>query len=250
MSLVIAPLITQSLSDAFVKSMEQLILSGQLKTGERLPSERELALKMNVSRPVVHEGMVELAHLGLVTQKPRTGAVVNDYRKSGSLALLNTLLNYTSADIEPNLLASLLDMRELLEVEIARLAALNRRREHLNALTHHVQDKQKHLKNSTSELAETDFIFHHTLALASGNSVYPLLMNSFKPVIINLSTMFFTRRQIAREVFLFHCELTDAIKKRDVESSSEIMRKLIQHGREHLYLSFSNRKEGRKAEGT
>ena len=250
MNAAIKPLKAQSLSDSFVKSMERLILSGRLAIGERLPSERELAQIMNVSRPVVHEGLVELARLGLVKQKPRVGAVVNDYRRDGSVALLNTLLEYTSAEIEPNLLASLLDMRELLEVEIARLAARNRRGEHLQALARLVQEESARTNASPWELAETDFTFHHQLALAGGNIVYPLLLNSFRPVIANLSSIFYARQRVVRDVFRFHSELLEAINKKDAEAASLVMRKLIRHGRRHLYKSFPVVNEKRREEET
>ncbi len=249
MDIQIRPQKAQSLSDAFVKSMEKLIISGRLKTGERLPSERELAAGMNVSRPVVHEGLMKLAHLGLVTQKPRSGTQVNDYRKSGSVALLNSLLEYSSAEIEPTLLSSLLDMRELLEVEIARLAATLRSREQLFALRKQLLIERLNFRLPAEELAEADFKFHHLLAMASGNMVYPLLLNSFKSVIINLSELFYSNRKVLKEVLGYHSQLFEAVKEKDVETASETMRILIRHGREYLYRSFpSENSEYRKEE--
>ena len=84
---ILQPLRTASLKEAFIERLEELILSGEVSIGEKLPSERALAEKLGVSRPVVHEGLVELAARGLVTLKPRVGAEVNDYRRQGSLAL-------------------------------------------------------------------------------------------------------------------------------------------------------------------
>ncbi len=53
----------------------------------------ELALQLGVSRPVVHEGLVDLAARGLATLKARVATVVNDFRKEGSLAILNSIIN-------------------------------------------------------------------------------------------------------------------------------------------------------------
>ena len=58
---LLEPIKTDSLKDVFVIRFEELILSGKVKIGQKLPSERELALQLGVSRPVVHEGLVELA---------------------------------------------------------------------------------------------------------------------------------------------------------------------------------------------
>ena len=66
MQIAIEPLKIQSLKDACVSRLEQLILSGELKIGEQLPSERDFALRIGVSRPVLHAALVELDSKGLV----------------------------------------------------------------------------------------------------------------------------------------------------------------------------------------
>ena len=102
--------------------------------GQKLPSERALALQLGVSRPVVHEGLVELAARGLVTMKPRVGAVVSDYRRQGSLALLDSLISYRRGAVDQTLLDGLLSLRRLVESETARLAARNRTNDDLHEL--------------------------------------------------------------------------------------------------------------------
>jgi len=58
---LLKPIRTESLKDVFISRFEELILSGSFPVGQKLPSERELALQLGVSRPVVHEGLVDLA---------------------------------------------------------------------------------------------------------------------------------------------------------------------------------------------
>ena len=131
---LLKPIRTESLKDVFIKRFEELILSGKFPVGQKLPSERELALQLGVSRPIVHEGLVDLAAKGLITLIPRVGTIVNDFRKEGSLSLLTSLVNYHQGYLEPGLLVSLLDMRLLFEVETARLAAANRNQEQLDSI--------------------------------------------------------------------------------------------------------------------
>ena len=64
---------TPSLKDLFVKELENKILSGELKVGDKLPSERELASSMQVSRAVVNAGIAELEQKGFLIIKPRIG---------------------------------------------------------------------------------------------------------------------------------------------------------------------------------
>ena len=64
MNLPLKPLHVDSLKEACVKRLEELILSGELKVGVRLPSERDFAASLGVSRPVLHEALVDLSAKG------------------------------------------------------------------------------------------------------------------------------------------------------------------------------------------
>jgi DNA-binding FadR family transcriptional regulator len=94
------PLATTSLNREFIHRFEGLILSGQLAISERLPPEREIATYLGISRPVVHEGLLELSARGLVTIRPRHGAVVSDYRTQGSVTVLAFLLAYQQRELD------------------------------------------------------------------------------------------------------------------------------------------------------
>ncbi len=118
------PLQVTSLKEACITRLEELILSGELKAGERLPAERDFAARLGVSRPVLHEALVDLAAKGLVTIHPRRGVLVNDFRVSGSCAILSSLLTYHNGSLDVDFTESLLAMRVLVETETARLAAL------------------------------------------------------------------------------------------------------------------------------
>jgi len=228
------PIKSESLKDVFIARFEELILSGKLSIGQKLPSERELAMQLGVSRPVVHEGLVDLAFKGLVSMKPRVGTVVNDFRKEGSLALLTSLLNYHDGRIEPNLLDSILGMRKLVELETARLAACNRSGEQLEAFFDLLGREEAVAADDAKEVAALDFAFHHGVAMATGNMIYPLLLNSFRELTVNLTSLFFTDAAVVPVVFGFHRALVEAIEARDAGKAVEIMKRILEHGEERL----------------
>ena len=62
-----------TLRELFVQQLEDLILSGKLKIGEKLPTERQLAESMQVSRSVVNNGLSDLEKKGFLVVKPRSG---------------------------------------------------------------------------------------------------------------------------------------------------------------------------------
>ena len=187
--------------EEFVRQLEDLILAGRLNPGEKLPPERELAETMKVSRPVVHEGLLDLEAKGLITMKPRHGCWINDYRKDGSLELLNALYRYNRGALEPHLDEGLEELRRIiLQASAERILALGkggteereRRSQALEALAEEAKVYASLEKASPEEMAESDFRFYFTLVYHSGNAVFPLLLNSAKQVYIVLLGRFFS----------------------------------------------------------
>ncbi len=231
---LLKPLTSESLVDTFIGRFEELILSGDISIGEKLPSERELALKLNVSRPVVHEGLVELEARGLVKMKPRSGSVVNDYRRNGSLTLLNSLVKYRGNTLRREILESLLGMRMLFETETASLSAANRNESHLQEFREIIAREKSADRSDCDYITSLDFDFHLLIAISSGNLVYPLMLNSFKEVYTNFTKIFFQSQSVADFVFSLHEKLVHAIEKRDRKKAVKIMKEIISHGENRL----------------
>lgn len=242
---LLKPIENKSLKEIFVDRFEELILSGRLSIGQKLPSERELALQMSVSRPVVHEGLVELASRGLITMKPRLGAMVNDYRRFGSPEILNSLFNYQKGNLDPKILRGVLSMRLLIEVETGRLAARNRTDQQLDKFRELINREGKINPGDVNQLAEVDFEFHHLVTLATDNPIYPLLLNSMKSIYTNLTRQFFQDATVLPRVFAYHREFVDAITVKDEKMAVHVMQKLLNHGEERLNLIFNGTQQER-----
>jgi GntR family transcriptional repressor for pyruvate dehydrogenase complex len=231
---ILKPLKAESLKEVFISRFEDLILTGRIAIGQKLPSERELALQLGVSRPVVHEGLVDLASKGLVTMRPRMGTVVNDYRKEGSLAILTSLINYQRGSLDPALLDSLLQTRILIEIETTRLASIHRSEDHMKAFHKILLEEGRLSPDNMDEITAVDFAFHHLIGMASGSLIYPLLINSFKPVYMNFTSLFFTDPAVVPVTFAFHKKLVGAISDKDRKHSVALMREILDHGENHL----------------
>jgi len=233
----IEPIKIRSLKDACIERLEELILSGELKIGERLPSERDFAARIGVSRPVLHEALVDLDAKGLVRIVPRHGVFVNDYRRSGSMAILTSLLAYHNGQLDPAFIQSLIDMRMTVETETARLAALNRTEEQLVGFRSLLEQEQKAACCDPQSLTDLDFNFHLSIAIASGNLVYPLIINSFKSVYTSLTGEFFRKNYgtpVVETVRQFHAQIVDALERRDAETAVGMMTEMLKHGETYL----------------
>ena len=78
-------IVAPTIKELFVQQIEKMILSGQLRPGDRIPSERDLSEEMKISKTVVHEGIRELRRLGFVDVTSRRGVTVADYAQTGNL---------------------------------------------------------------------------------------------------------------------------------------------------------------------
>ena len=114
-----------SMKNLFVKELENMILSGALKVGDKLPPEREIAKTMGISRAVVNSGINEAAAKGFLRIKPRSGTFVEDYRQSGKLETLISIMNFNDGLLRQNEIKSLLELRTVLDILTIRLIVEN-----------------------------------------------------------------------------------------------------------------------------
>lgn len=230
----LGPIKTESLKEICIRRFEGLILSGAFQAGEKLPPERDLAKRLGVSRPVVHEALVDVAAKGLVTITPRKGCMVNDFRRHGSVSLLISLLEYHDGKLDAKLLDGLLTLRLLMEVENARLAARHRTDEQLSELKYLLNQEAAADRKDIESITALDFEFHLVLAIATDNLLYPLMLNSFKPVYTNLSGQFFEDPDVVTAVFDFHNKIVVAVAKKDEKRAADLMSRMLIHGENRL----------------
>ncbi|MBN1267721.1 MAG: FadR family transcriptional regulator [Anaerolineales bacterium] len=233
MPVSLEPVQNQSLQQTCALRMEAKILSGEWIAGQRLHSERTLAQELQVSRPVVHQALVDLAAKGLVCIVPRRGVFVCDYRTSGSLAVLSTLLTYKDQEIDPQLIHDLIEARKLIETETARLAAQKRTTEQLKRIETILDQETTADPGDSRSLTELDFSFHLEIAIASANRVYPMILNSFRSVYTHLTGLFFTTyqgREPVQRTFIAHRNILEKISQQEPEKAAILMADMLDEG--------------------
>ena len=108
-------IVAPSIRELFVQQLTGLILSGELRPGDRLPTERELADEMKISKTVVHEGIRELRRQGFLDVSSRRGVTVADYAQTGSLETLMAIMDYHGGLPDRKTACSILELRDYLE---------------------------------------------------------------------------------------------------------------------------------------
>ncbi len=149
------------------------MLCGEYAPGSPLPAERELAAQFKVTRPTVREALQRLARDGWLTLKSRQPTLVNDIWRDGNLNMLSAL-GEGQANPPRELVDELLEVRALLAPDYARLAVLRDPIAVVTALTPCAR-----LGDNPQAFADNDWTLHQTMACASGNRIYPLMLNSF-----------------------------------------------------------------------
>jgi len=180
--------------------------------------------------------------------EPRLGAYVEDWRRSGSPELLLSLMSYADGDLSEGLFDGLLEMRLLVEAETARLAARRRSAEQLEELGRVLaREVLAAAERDPAAVALLDYDFHLSVALASGNDVYPLLLNSFRRVYLRILERFYADPGLVPQVFAYHRALVDALAARDEAASRAKMIEILEFGERNLRRIMSlERDAGRK----
>ena len=176
-----------TLKELFINKMAELILSGKLKVGERLPPERSLAEQMGIGKTVVHSGLQELARMGFVTIKPQSGVYIADYMVTGNLETFNAVAKYSGYNISPEIIRGMYDMRYAMEGLAMERFARQHTAEDIKTLREMIVGicicVASEDMNYTG-LAERFFDFHHLLSLLSRSAIIPLAFNAVKDVSI------------------------------------------------------------------
>lgn len=204
-----------SLKELFVEQLEDMILSGKLKIGERLPPERQLAEQMQVSRAVVNGGLSQLEKCGFITVKPRSGTFVADYRKNGNIDTLVAIMKYRGGKIRNEEIRSILEVRLALDTLITKQTIETATNETIEKLSHQVAIMKD---GSISETVEAAYTFQHEIALASNNTLVPLIFQSFRSTIIAMWERFCTIYG-TEVLYRNNKKLLEYIKNRDTDGA-------------------------------
>ncbi len=206
---------TEKLSLAVVRQIELLILRGILRPGERLPSERDLAERMGVSRPSLRDAISELQALGLLTSKAGSGIYVAEVLGSAfSPALIRLFSSHDEAVFD--YLSFRRDMEGLAAERAARLGSDSDLK-----VVQAIFDKMEaaHASNAAEEEAQLDAQFHMAIIEASHNVVMLHMMRSMfdllrQGVFYNRQLMF--NQRTTRDAILDqHRAINAALQDRD-----------------------------------
>jgi GntR family transcriptional repressor for pyruvate dehydrogenase complex len=212
-------------TEQVITFVRDLIARGELRPGDRLPAERDLALQLRVSRPTIRAGLRALSAMGVIQSRHGSGTYIPD----GPPTLGSEPLRFLAA-LHGFSREEMYETRRVLEVSAAGLAAERASAEHVAAIAEEVASLFASIEDPQEFLVH-DIRFHRAVAAASGNPILASLVEM-------VSALYYERRRDTasrasdrnlRDAADLHRSIYQAVRTHDVERARAIMNQHLLH---------------------
>ena len=215
-----------------ISQIRDLINLKNLEPGDKLPSERMLSEKFEVSRNTIREAIEKLEFYGLLKSVPQSGTFVANIGTIAMNGMIEDILRLENPDFK-----SLVETRILLELKTVRLAATRRTEEDLENLEEALIAYKEKALNGLDAVQE-DLLFHLAIAKASGNSTMNTFMLIIIPEIItNFQKYHVCDAGLTKRGIDDHEAIFDAIKEQNPQLAKQ---KMKDHFKELYQYCYSN----------
>lgn len=201
-----------SASDSISGRLDQLIRSGKLRAGDRIPAERELSAHLGVSRAVVRDAFRDLEMRGLISRRPGRGTLVTQIpRPEVHAGLLGTM------DGSTRMLREVMDLRAVVEPPIAERAASRATKDQVQRLQALVDQATREFaaEGALEHLAQLDVDFHTSLAQMTGNPILERLLAVTNGWMAPSRSQQLQSHRRIRSSLNAHRLILDAVQRRD-----------------------------------
>lgn len=225
-----------------IDGIKDMIARGELKCGDKLPSERELAERFNVSRVPVREALKILEYTGLLNSSRGDGAYVRNTVPEGSFEKMAFAVSATT-----DALMDLLELRINLEAFAAYNAAQRRTDEDLQALNQAIVDMRQAKKDpniddeTTQNLRRLSHEFHRRMVRAAHNRVLSSMYENLYEL-LDISRQFTTASSVSYNSILAHETVFNKIVQQDAEGARQSMEEHLADVRINLSAKLAKAK--------
>jgi len=214
---------TSRLYEQIVQQVEESILKGQLKPGDQLPAERDLAQRFGVSRTAVREAVKALREKGLVEAYSGRGTFVTNGTSHAIRQSLDLMIRINQQEGWTHLA----ELRYILEPEIAALAAPRIEEQLLATMREAVAAMERSLHDPDAYV-EADLDFHLALAESAGNPLVLSLLDSIVGLLREQRSRIFNVAGGPERGQFHHKRILAAVEARDADAAREAMRAHLQ----------------------
>ncbi|MDI6600771.1 MAG: FadR/GntR family transcriptional regulator [Thermoanaerobacteraceae bacterium] len=222
---MLKPLKKKTLAEEIIASIRDLVISGELKPGDKLPGERELAEQLCVSRASVREALRALSLAGIIVVKPGDGTYLNDDISRMFGGVFNSKLLFI---VERNDALQLAEARKILEIELARLAAMRATIDNLKDIEHTLKAMEKHI-GEPDYFIKQDVAFHVAVSEAAQNNILFEAINAIRDLMTEVQREIVVYPGLMEKSFGYHKRIYQAIKEGNTEEAAKAMSEHLAH---------------------
>ena len=205
------PLGNKCRSEQVVEQIMNMIEAGELRPGDKLPSEPELARQLGISRGILREGMAQLKAQGIISRKPKDGTYILPQEKDGGTVAMSA-----RRMIKISTFRNIMEMRDAIEQMAAVLAVERATDEELEELREITMKWELQVDKD-----DLDYYFHYRLVELSGNSIFMGIVDSYFEEIREIRNENIYKPAHKQEVCQEHLAIVDAICRRDRDAAKE-----------------------------
>jgi GntR family transcriptional regulator, transcriptional repressor for pyruvate dehydrogenase complex len=202
--------------EEIVRQFQTLIEQGRLRPGDRLPTERELAAQFLVSRVTVRQALSVLQAMGFIESRVGDGT----FARRSETATVTALASMLSPP--PSTLLEQLEVRRLIEPEVARLAASRATDAQVEEFATYVEAQERKMDSGVA-FVEEDSALHLAIARSSGNSLLVRMIESIHELLRTSREESLRTRAAMERSLAGHVRILEAIRKRDERAARRAM---------------------------
>lgn len=215
-----------------IEQIQNNIMEGLFKKGDKLPSERELSEKMGVSRTSIREALRVLETMGVVESRQGEGNFICSNIEKSLLQPLSMMFKLNNGSF-----SDIYELRSILEIECARLSAIRATDMDCRELLSVVEEMEQETfgENRYEILVELDKKFHNTLSDMSKNylieSLFSTISNLFEKFIedARYKIILFDSEQANKSLLIQHKKICESIIKKNQDMAVEAMREHMEY---------------------
>ena len=222
-----------TLSQKIERRIENAIREKKLAIGAKLPTERELCESFGVSRTALREALRRLSARGLVEITKGSGMRVKGLNIKDAISSLNL---YYDLQFDRNLIAQFIEVRELFEPQIVKLACKQRTYEDIGELEENLIAFAECNPDNTQLESDLDNKFHLLITKAAHNPIVQVTMEPIYTLLPRMRNLIYSNIDGEKKITLeYHTNILEAIKNQDEAKAAEYSEKHLKHSTENYY---------------
>jgi DNA-binding FadR family transcriptional regulator len=216
----------RSISEQVANRILAMIKSGNLKSGDRLPTEAQMGIAFGISRPPLREALKALTLMGVLESRQGGRYMVTDLSPARLVAPFNVMLSAGDYDVHEHFAA-----RALVDLELIRLCALNATPEERQRILKHAIDGRAFFDDPVA-FRLLDIEFHQSLNDAAGNRLLSALAQVLYDIGLDVRRVASTMPGNIEKSVSQHIEVAEAIMAKDPDAAVAAYRRHLEHVRD------------------